>query len=156
MIIFFARSKCPISKLNPSCTAFFQYPKQFKCESCRLRLVRKLTARCSQVRQDGEDHFWWSEALSDIHQPFRPGVCHNLTFGIRTCRCRPEERVFRAAFLTPVIFREMSKYISVYITGLITKTYFILPYFLHICSSVVQCDFLFREAQFKFDSCVFP
>jgi len=50
-------------------------------------------------------------------------------------------------FSTSVIFREMSKYISVYITGPITKTGFILPYFLHISTSVVQWDFLFGDAQ---------
>ena len=70
-------------------------------------------------------------------------------------RCLPQERVFRAALSTPVTFREMSKYISVYIIGLITKADFILPYFCTICSSVVQCDFLFGDAQFKFDNCVF-
>ena len=50
-------------------------------------------------------------------------------------------------FSTSVIFREMSKYISVYITGPITKTGFILSYFLHIPTSVVQWDFLFGDAQ---------
>ena len=50
----FVRLKCFISKLNSSYTAFFQYPKQLKCESCRIRLVRKQILRCLQVRQ-----IWW-------------------------------------------------------------------------------------------------
>lgn len=41
-------------------------------------------------------------------------------------------------FSTSVMFREMSNYISVYITGPTTKTGFILSYFLHISTSVVQ------------------
>ena len=45
---------------------------------------------------------------------------------------RKSELVFRAAFSTPVIFREMSK---LYLTGLITKTDFILPFF--FCTFVV-------------------
>ena len=76
----FVGLKCFISKLDPSCTVFFQCLKQLKCEPCRLRLVRKPTARCSQVRQMLKTISGGS-TLSQIHQPFRPGVCHNCAFG---------------------------------------------------------------------------
>ena len=49
-----------------------------------------------------------------------------------TCPCQLQERVVQAAFSTPVIFREMSNYIPVYITGLITWTDSICRIFVHL------------------------
>ena len=48
-----------------------------KREYWKRRLVRKQTTGCQQVRRDDENYICWSEALSDINQTFRSGVCHN-------------------------------------------------------------------------------
>ena len=144
--------------------------KTIKCESCRLRWYEN---RPLGVHKLGK---WWRlfpvERSSLRYTPiFHPGVCHNLAFGRERVDVGRKSEIFqlfffravfstlffRATFSTLVIFKEMSKCSSVYVTGLITKTDFILLYFLHICSSHVPwlCDFLFGDAHFKFDSCVF-
>lgn len=76
--------------------------------SWRRRLVRKQTTGCQQVRRNDENYISWSEALSDIHQPFRSGVCHNLDLR-RECSRRSHHVHFRA--------QQRAKYSSLQLTA---------------------------------------
>ena len=94
MMMHLPRSESFCVKIKSVVLSVFPTSKA-KREYWKRRLVRKQTTGCQQVRRNDENYICWSEALSNIHQPFRSGVCHNHALW-RECS-RPSHYVhFRA------------------------------------------------------------
>ena len=167
-----------MSKLNPSCSAFFQHPKQsvnpedavwYENRPLGVNKLGEMMKTISvgvKLSQLYTNHSVRASAitlLSDANVPDRHimfiSSSKARTEWPPTFRCRPQPQVFRVGFLTPVIFWATSRCFSAYRPPPMTKSDLLSCCILnHICT--LRCpDFAFdaivssrtSDARFKFD-----